>query len=74
MWRPSDQTSTLDYLITVFPSPPYGPDELITQNSSALFVDNTTLYNITISLNTCPAEINNTFIFGKFNYVHQQVY
>ena len=55
-----------EYLITVSPPPPYGPDEIITRNTSVnLSFKNTTLYIITISFSACPEKSNTTFEVGE---------
>ena len=59
--------NTREYLVTVSPPPPYGPDEVTTATPVLLTFESNTLYNITISLSACPERFNRTLIFGKIS-------
>ncbi len=57
-WTPS-YYNTSRYMITVYPPESYTQEDLIIHNT-----DNSTVYNITISLNDCPHKIYSTFYLG----------
>ena len=54
-----------EYLVTVSPPPPYGPDEVTTASSALISLENSTLYNITISVRAGSERCNRTLVFGK---------
>ena len=55
-----------EYLVTVSPPPPYGPDEVITASSALISLENSTLYNIAhYLLELVQRDVNRTLVFGK---------
>ena len=62
----SDLLNT-EYLVTVSPPPPIGPDEVTTASSALISLEDNTQYNFTISWSVCQARFNTTFVFGKIN-------
>ena len=61
----SDLPNAEEYLVTVSPPPPIGPDEMTTASSALISLENSTLYNITIR--ACSERFNRTFVFGKIS-------
>ena len=62
-----DLPNTEEYLVTVSPPPPYGPDKVTTASSALISLENSTLYNITVSVRACPGRFNRTLVFGKID-------
>ena len=60
----SDQLNT-EYLVTVSPPPPIGPDEVTTASSALISLEDNTQYNFTVSWSVCQERFNATFVFGK---------
>ena len=60
-----DLPNTEEYLVTVSPPPPYGPDEVTTASSALISLENSTQYNITISVRAGSERCNRTLVFGK---------
>ena len=72
-WKQEDQTIA-NYLITILPPPPYGPNEIMTSTASAkLSLSDSTQYSITISLIICAEWINTTFTFGMICVVYSYI-
>ena len=60
-----DLSNIEEYLVTVSPPPPIGPDELTTASSALISLENSTQYYIAIFVRACPERFNRTFVFGK---------
>ena len=63
----SDLPITEEYLVTVSPPPPHGPDEVTTISSAIFTLENNTHYTFTIFLRACLERFNRTFVFGTIS-------
>ena len=66
MQRP-DLSNAEEYLVTISPPPPYGPDGVTTASSALISLENSTVYTITIFVRACSERLNRTFVFGKIS-------
>ena len=56
-----------EYVVTVSPPPPHGPDVIATSSTIIISLENETQYNITIFFRACPERFNATLVFGKIS-------
>ena len=63
----SDLPIIEEYLVTVSPHPPVGPDKVTTISSAIFSLENNTYYTFTIFVRACLERFNRTFVFGKIS-------